>query len=138
MHLLWVVALALAILLPAPFAWAQNLVLNPDFDTDVTGWYPSATAAIDWNPLDADNNPASGSALVTNLSTTAGDSTGASQCIEGLAGEAFYLLAAEVLLPGGQSETGYAHLFVQWNDEPGCLGYLGSEFSSQGSFIQNT
>ena len=31
----------------------------------------------------------------------------------------------------GQSETGYAELFIQWNEEPGCSGYLGSTFSPQ-------
>jgi hypothetical protein len=123
--------IALAVVISAPFAWGQNLAVNGDFDTDVTGWFPATTAAIDWTSLDADANPASGSALVTNLSTTAGDATGASQCIEGLTGEAFYLFAAEMLVPGGQSETGHAFLFVQWNDEAGCSGYLGSAFSSQ-------
>jgi hypothetical protein len=130
MRLLLVATLAITIVFPATQAWAQNLVMNPDFDTDVSGWITESTATIDWNPLDADNDPSSGSALVTNVSDTPGDSTGAHQCIEGVTGEAFYHFSSDILLPGGHSETGYAGLFVQWNDEPGCSGYLGSEFSS--------
>lgn len=113
-------ALVLAAMFVAPVALGQNLASNPNFDTDVTEWAPFATASIVWNPLDADGAPASGSALVTNLSTTAGDSTGARQCIGGITGGTVYRFAAEILVPGGQSETGRANLLVQWYDQPGC------------------
>ena len=129
LRLLRVAVLVLTFQLPVSVAWSQNLVLNADFDTDVTEWSTFTTATIDWSPMDADGNPASGSAVVTNLSDTAGDSTGARQCIDGISEGTSYLFAVDILLPGGQSETGYADLFVQWNDEPGCSGYLGSAFS---------
>jgi len=115
-------ALALAAVFPAPFAWGQNLVFNPTFDTDVAGWSAEGTSSIVWDSLDADGNPASGSALVTNLSTTANDSTGARQCVDGLTEATFYRFAADILVPGGQSETGHAHLLAQWYGGPGCGG----------------
>ncbi len=117
--------LALAVVVSAAFAWGQNLVSNPNFDTDVAGWLPVATADIMWYPLDADGNPASGSALVTNLSTTAGDSTGARQCIEDITGGEVHSVAAEILVPGGQSQTGRANLLIQWYELPNCSGFLG-------------
>ena len=122
MRILVVAALSIWILFPGPVAWGQNLVVNPDFDSDVSGWSTSATASIEWDPLDAEGDPASGSALVTNRSTTALDATGAWQCLDFIEAEAFYRLAAEVLVPSGQSETGYAELLVQWFDTPGCGG----------------
>ena len=115
-------ALALAVVFPASFTWGQNLVLNPNFDIDVAGWAALTTATIEWSPLDAEGNPASGSALVANLSTTANDSTGAIQCIEGINGESLIRFAADVMIPGGQLETGHAHLLVQWYDESECGG----------------
>ena len=131
MRLFCTSALVLAAMIPASLAWGQNLVSNPGFDIDVADWTSSAEASLAWDPLDVEGNPVSGSALVTNLSISAGDATGASQCIDGLTAEAFYEFAAEILVPSGQSETGHAFLFVQWNDEPGCSGYLGSVFSPQ-------
>lgn len=124
MRICVLVTLSVGILVVAPVAWAQNLVFNPDFNTDVTGWTPSTTGTIEWSPLDAEGNPASGSALVTNRSTTAQDGTGPRQCIDGIDAGFFYLLAADVLVPSGQSETGYAELLVQWYDTPGCGGGL--------------
>ena len=56
-------ALAMAVLLAsqaAPLA-AQNLLINPHFDTGLTGWL--ITSQTSWDPsLDADGNPGSGSA----------------------------------------------------------------------------
>jgi hypothetical protein len=113
---------ALAIVIPAPIAWGQNLVVNPDFATDVTGWSPDLTSTIDWNLLDADAVPASGSGVVTNLSTTAIEGSGARQCVEGITGETFYRSGVDILVPGGQSETGYAYLLVQWYPGAKCDG----------------
>jgi len=117
--------IALAAGFTASFAWGQNLVSNPGFDTDVAGWTTGSTATIQWNPFDADSNPASGSALVTNLSTTAGDATGARQINMDIAGGEHYNIAAEILMPSGQSTTGRANLLVQWYDQANCTGFVG-------------
>ncbi len=77
-------ALAFAVVCLAPLAEGQNLVSNSGFDTDVTGWSPFLMASIAWSSLDATAAPSSGSAFLTNSSTTAIDGTGARQCIDGL------------------------------------------------------
>ncbi len=122
-----IAALALAAILVAvaPLAEGQNLVFNADFDSDVAGWNPFPLASIVWDPLDSTGNPASGSALVSNNSTTAGDGTGAWQCIDGLVGGLTYRIAADIMVPSGQSNTGSAYLLVQWYSQPGCYGSLG-------------
>ena len=116
------VILFLAIVFTAPVAWGQNLVVNPEFATDVAGWSPGLTATIDWSSLDADAAPASGSGLVTNSDTVAGDASGALQCVDGISGDAVHLVSAHILVPSGQSETGRADLLVQWYAGPGCGG----------------
>jgi hypothetical protein len=117
--------IALAAWFTTSFAWGQNLVSNPGFDTDVTGWTTGSTTMVQWDSLDADSNQASGSALVTNLSTTAGDATGARQSIMDIAGGKYYNIAAEILIPSGQSQTGRANLLVQWYDQTNCTGFVG-------------
>lgn len=131
MRALSLVALVLAVVFPASFALGQNLVLNPDFDTDVAEWTPSYQATLGWDPLDADGDLSSGSALVTCTADSPNDSNGAYQCIAGLSGDVFYHFAADILTPSGQSETGHAHLLVQWYSEPDCTGQLGV-FSTYG------
>jgi hypothetical protein len=116
------VILVLAIAFTAPVAWGQNLVVNPDFASDVGDWLVYATSAIDWNSLDSEGNVASGSGLVTNQSTTGGDATGARQCVEGLTGDSFYRFVADILVPSGQTETGNAYLLVQWYAGAKCDG----------------
>jgi len=111
------------------FASGQ-VVSNPEFDVDVTGWNPFPQASIVWSPLDALGSPSSGSGLVTNMSTTAMDATGVRQCLDGISGLAEYLISANALVPGGQSETGYTYLLVQWYDGISCSGtQLGFGFS---------
>jgi hypothetical protein len=120
MRKLLLATFALAIVIPAPIAWGQNLVVNPDFATDVADWFPDTKSTFVWSSLDADADPASGSGIVSNLSTTSNDASGASQCFDGIVGEVFYLVATNILLPSAQSETGKAHLLVQWFSGPGC------------------
>jgi hypothetical protein len=119
---LLVATVAFVVVILAPSAWGQNLVANPDFATDVAGWSPGLNATIDWSPLDAGAAPGSGSGLVTNLSTTSNEASGARHCIGGISAGIFYLSSAEVLVPSGQSETGKADLLVQWYAAPGCGG----------------
>lgn len=118
------IALALAVVVGPTAAHGQNLVANPQFDSDVSEWAADATASIEWSPADAGGSPSSGSALVNNLSATANDSSGAYQCVDGIVAEVFYRVASEVMIPGGQVETGFAHLLVQWYSGPGCSGFL--------------
>lgn len=122
MRVFRVSALFLAAVFVTQFASGQVVVSNPGFDADVIGWNAFAEASIVWSPLDALASPSSGSGLVTNMSTTALDATGARQCLEGVTGLADYLISANVLVPGGQSETGYTYLVVQWYDGLSCAG----------------
>ncbi len=122
MRLFRVSGLFLVAVLVTHFASGQVVVSNPGFDVDVIGWNVFPEASIVWNPLDALGNSGSGSGLVTNMSTTALGGTGVRQCLDGITGLAEYLVSANALVPGGQSETGYTYLVVQWYDGLSCTG----------------
>ena len=68
--------LAIAIFPPVGVE-AQNLVVNSDFDTDLTGW----SGIGSWNPLDAWGSPTSGSATWINTFPSGGANY-LEQCVE--------------------------------------------------------
>jgi hypothetical protein len=101
-----------------------QLLTNTRFDTDVSGWLAGNKSTVQWDPLDFEASPVSGSALVTNISDTTGDSDGPRQCVVGVVEGGAYEVAAEVYIPGAQSETGWADLLVQWYSDAGCKDFL--------------
>ena len=116
--------LLLALLMGSGDSHAQ-LLSNIQFDTDVSGWTAGAKATVEWDPLDADASLTSGSALVTNISDTAGDSTGARQCAGGINEAMTYQVGAKVYIPSGQTETGWADILVQWYSDATCTDFIG-------------
>src|SRR5687767_1335920 len=83
----WYVGLLL--LLASPLA-AQNLVTNPNFNSDDGGWddpVPGNGTFVRDGTLDVNGSPASGSGLLTNLITTSMFGTvSARQCVAVTAG----------------------------------------------------
>ena len=60
----------LAALFPASTV-AQNLLVNGNFDTDVSSWVKtSSTGTFVFSPLDANGSASSGSMLTTNTAST--------------------------------------------------------------------
>jgi hypothetical protein len=103
---------------------AENLLTNPRFDTNLSGWGftpPPAESAKMWSPLDADGATNSGSGVVINSSSSAGSGLAAlSQCVTGIVAGQTYELAGEVLLPAGQGRTADALLSGYWHSGPSC------------------
>lgn len=112
--------LVLAAFLAASTSWGQNLLSNPDFDVDVLGWLPFADVTIEWDSLDVDADPGSGSGLVTNQHPSAGDASGARRCVDGITAGSQYQVVANLQIPGAQSETGKANVMIQWYEQAGC------------------
>ena len=65
------------VVLASSGASAQNLLVNPDFDTDISGWSGVGV----WNPLDAFGSPTSGSATWINTQV-GGGANYLEQCVE--------------------------------------------------------
>jgi hypothetical protein len=110
---------------------AQNLVVNPNFDTDTTSW----TGPGVWDTLDVDASPTSGSATYINASAGTAGFAFASQCITVDPAAVGYDLAARTYVPSGQAGSGVARVDVVWFTDALCTDYLTySEFPPPGLF----
>jgi hypothetical protein len=111
-------------------ARAQNLVVNGDFATDVSGWstaYHGAAISTAWSDLDPADPTPSGSIQVTST-ITGGGSAGPTQCVDLLVAEPE--LRMDVLVPS-QPAFDYvtAYPYVRWYSEAGCtIGEISTEF----------
>lgn len=121
-------AAAPAALLAADLA-AQNLVANGRFDRDVAGWQADAFATIAFVAEDAGGSPASGSALVRNVSPGPSNGAGVQQCIAGPAIRegTTYSWGGAVRNPAGQGRTGRAFVGLRWYASADCTGTPGSQ-----------
>ena len=111
----------IACLSTPPATAGDNVLSNGTFDVDVAAWTAVGDATIDWNSMDANDDPGSGSATVTNVATYA-TSMGAYQCSAMLEGDREYLLRSMIYVPGGQDATGYGYVSIRLYDEPDCGG----------------
>ncbi len=135
------IPLIAALLLSAAAAPAQNQLLNPGFDHNLTSWTTSAAnGSAAWDALDAAGDAGSGSALLTNVA--AGGNTFAGplmQCVPVTPGIS-YDASAKVRIAPGQARTGYAILQVMWRPNNDCSGYLdytqGPSTATVGTWIE--
>jgi hypothetical protein len=117
-----VVAACFAACLAFP-AWSagQNLVVNGNFDGDVLGWKIVRGDGTEvWDPLDFQNDPASGSMHLTNTGVEPNAFTVSGQCIE-LIPSGTYEFGTDVRFPAG-SMPGAASVVVGWFGNPCCSG----------------
>jgi hypothetical protein len=104
-----------------PAAPATSLLANGSFDTGVAGW-TTVGLALAWSPADAEGNPGSGSAVVTNTSAPAsfgGDWI--SQCVAVQPGSVL-TLGGRSFIPSAQTTTGVANMQAYFFAGPGCTG----------------
>lgn len=114
---LWFAALAL--LLSGGRGDAQNLVTNPGFTSDLTGWSRSGFEGI-WNPEDADGDPNSGSGYLLLEGGPRGGAFLASLCIPVVTGTT-YDVRADLRLPVLQGAS-TVDLSMRAYSTPTCLG----------------
>lgn len=98
---------------------AQNLLINPDFDTDLAGWEGPAV----WDPADAFGSPSSGSATWIN-NFTAGGSSFVRQCVELSPWIEGYDVAAHVFIPSAQPGSGYTYITVAFYSDATCDTFI--------------
>jgi hypothetical protein len=124
---LWLpVALTLLLSSHAAPSPAQNLLVNPGFDTGLGGWQladPSTTSVtVSWDGAhDADGSPSSGSAkAVWQAPSVSGLSSAIFQCVEVTPG-ASYIFGGKVFIPAGPV-PGSAFFNVIPYPSHGCSG----------------
>lgn len=124
----------LLMLLSVPAA-AQNLLTNPDFDTDLAGWTGSEVGSATWHGTDVDDAPDSGSARIVNdLADPQTEAVVMSQCIPIEPGE--YQYGGHAFIPGGQAASGSVVMRVLgYSDTTNCTGGL---FMVNGRLIDQT
>jgi hypothetical protein len=121
-----VVVAALGPILPAS---AQNLVQNGEFDSTVAPWlsFSATNGDVDWDPLDRDGDPESGSLLVTNFAPDPqANGAGAIQFNLPVTGLGYYSFGGAILIPTGQTVSADVMVelrFYQFHTVPsGCGG----------------
>lgn len=130
----WVASMALALAFAAP-ASAYNIVTNPSFAGNMTGWTADPSTTYD-AANDATGLPGSGSARNSFAASGASTLLSIHQCIA--AGPGAYTFGGRVLIPSGQAIAGSGMITVSYFSGPDCLtGYIGFNLlstSTTGSF----
>jgi hypothetical protein len=114
------IALLVAVLASGSAAAAANLIENPHFDDDTSGWAPLIASTIAHNGADERGSLLSGSIEVTDV--IGGDqSWGAYQCVPVVAGKT-YAYGASVRIPEGQPVGSVlGAVFINgWSTSPIC------------------
>lgn len=110
-----------------------NLLDNPGFETDFTGWDQYFGRVGEWSSEDADGSPGSGSALLGNEGTSNGIvPLVLNQCISVQAGQE-YQFGGEVRVPPGQPSGTAAYIYAYPYTNADCAGPLGAFESATAS-----
>ena len=106
----------LMVTIAASPAVAQNLVVNPNFDIDTSGWVGPGV----WDMLDVDGSPTSGSAThVINSIGSAGFAFEL-QCVILDPMIVGYDFSVWTYVASGQTATGYARVDLVWYTDTLC------------------
>lgn len=108
----WMTGTVLALAAGSALAAGIGLA-NGDFDSDLAGWSNLYSRPAVWDPLDADADPASGSALLGNNMAVGNGATSLvlSQCLL-VGGGATVAYGGHILLPTGQPDWTSAAVVV--------------------------
>jgi hypothetical protein len=113
----------------------ENLLVNSELDSDVSSWEAGSQATLAWNDLDADGDPNSGSAAVTNIAAQEGFVRSAGQCVE--TGEGDYVAATRYYIPPGQGPA-RARINMTFHSNTTCIGGAGNFLGNSTSTSEET
>jgi len=119
-----VVPLVLGVIcLIAPHAGAQNLVVNGNFDGDISNWTDGVgEGTFVFDVLDNVGAPGSGSGLMSITSTGPLWTGIAIQCLPGVSDANLYDWGARAFIPSGQAATGNVFVQLVWYSTLACTG----------------
>jgi hypothetical protein len=127
--------LALVLLVVAVPVFAVNLLQNPSFAGNLTGWNLNPSTVFD-SSNDATGFPGSGSAKLPFAASGSSTTVAIDQCV--VAGPGTYTLGGKVLIPNGQSVGGSGIITVSFfsgtNCSTGLLFFDSVSTSTTGSF----
>ncbi len=130
-------ALALGLVLAAAPASAQdNLFRNSQLDEDLTDWSAPTGSLIQWEAVDVDDAPDSGSLLLTNAAETGGGL--AAQCVPVSEGQILEFGGWVNVLPGQDQIAGVAGMGGNWFSDADCTSFLALEFPQTNGVLTQT
>jgi len=118
----FVIVLAVTVFLATGVS-AQNLLVNPDFDNDVSGW----TGLGNWDPLDVAGLATSGSATWINPHPDTSGSHYLTQCVEMTSFIEGFDVRSWMVIPSGQAGTGYAAITAWFYSDSVCSEFIWSD-----------
>lgn len=124
MRLAFSVPIALFLLGPAASLRGdgQNMISNPGFTQDLSGWSADPEASATWSTLDADGSSTSGSVLLTNLATDPPHYAKLSQCVPVDGPTLGFALRYRTRVPSSQYPFAEARASISAYATVGCTG----------------
>ncbi|GAB4199953.1 MAG: hypothetical protein Tsb002_35850 [Wenzhouxiangellaceae bacterium] len=115
-------------------ASAQNLLLNSQFDSDLSDWSILFERPAVWDSMDAGGSASSGSVMITNnINGNGATPLTLAQCVSVLPGQS-YPFGADVFFPTGQAASpGEPQVFVTSYAAADCTGPTTSSFADNTS-----
>ncbi len=115
---------ACALLLVGASADATNVLVNPTFNTDTSGWtIPEPTkVTMTFSSNDANGSLTSGSVSVSNSSPNGSDGQGIQQCLNAPTVSSSLTYGGKIFYPSGQARTGPVRIALRWMDGANCTG----------------
>lgn len=106
---------------------AQELVTNGTFNDNVDHWIVGSIVYgdITHHTLDADGNPLSGSAVITNSSPNSDVYLATIQCIPALPTDRDYVFGATMRIGDGTVTTGHASVQIWFWEDANCTTVVG-------------
>lgn len=123
-------SLLLALLTPALALAEHNVLVNPGFETSLSGWSNPFSRPAAWTTFDSGGSVQSGSALVTNnLNPSPGATMLAlSQCFPVTAGQRISY-GGEMYVASSAPEFTFASIVLRTYTQPGCFDGLSESYS---------
>ncbi len=113
----------LTVLATAP-ATAQNLLLNPGFDTDLSDWASGSQGVSSWDPADASDSDQSGSARLETSAEPGVTVMDIHQCVN-VGFDDDFVFGAQIFKPLDEAVTVFGS--ASWYASADCIDFLSSE-----------
>ena len=112
-------SLALGVFLAVP-AGAQNLVPNPNFDTELSPWITAGSGSATFSTKDFTNSPNSGSGHLVVSPADPHTSSGLYSPCSPIPAGATFSAGGSFFIPSGQSRTASPEVLIWWYSDTAC------------------
>lgn len=128
----WLFVFFFALINTFALATAQELVTNGTFDLNTDDWYTQnpTYGPFVHDPLDAGGDPASGSALFTNLYPGAATDLATTQCVPTLPADRDYVFGGTLRIADGTVTNGHGSIQIWFWEDSNCTTVVGGSMAT--------